>query len=228
MAQGEKGGRASRVRIWVGLFAVAGGALLVGDPAQRGETALELVGRWWPWTLLALAGLNLLRSAVPVGSLIGPLALGAVGVVGLVAVHGLQAHLVRDQVAPALLVATGAALVLSSDRMGLRTSWTRLLATGDVVVPPSVRCPVTLRAVLGELRADLGEVRGQVEVNVTAIAGHVRLTVPRASTVQVNAQGALLTRLPTPPSEFTRRPHSEGEFTIHVLGVCGAVSISRV
>lgn len=228
MAQGERGGRASQVRIWAGLAAVAIGSLLVGDATQRGAAAVELAGRWWPWALLALACVNLLRSAVPVGSLIGPLVLGAVGVIGLVAFHGADGRLVRDQLAPALLMATGAALVLSPSRGGHRTSWTRLLATGDVVVSPSASRLYTLRAVLGELRADLCEAQGEVEVNVTAIAGHVRLTIPRTSAVYVNAEGTLLTRVPPPSSEFGQQPRSERKFTIHVLGVCGAVSIARV
>ncbi|MFF7565392.1 hypothetical protein ACFZB4_36195 [Streptomyces pseudovenezuelae] len=134
----------------------------------------------------------------------------------------------HDQLTPALLMAIGAALVLSPARFNYRTSWTRLLTTGDVVVSPSASRLFTLRAVLGELRADLREVQGQVEVNVTAIAGHVRLTVPRKSAVRVNAQGALLTRVPPPSAEAGQQPHSEKEFTIHVLGVCGAVSIARV
>ncbi|MGK3941376.1 hypothetical protein ABK046_23430 [Streptomyces caeruleatus] len=61
-----------------------------------------------------------------------------------------------------------------------------------------------------------------------AIAGHVRLTIPRTSAVYVNAEGTLLTRVPPPSSEFGQQPRSERKFTIHVLGVCGAVSIARV
>ncbi|MGW6736172.1 hypothetical protein [Streptomyces sp. NPDC055013] len=232
MAYGEEGGRAPRARIWAGILAVAAGALLVGDPVHRAHAVLERTVSWWPWVLLGLASLNLLRSAVPVGSLIGPLTLGAVAVVGLAASHGLEGRTARDLLAPTLLAVAGAALVLSATaRFGDRTSWTRLLATGAVVVPARSGPTLTVRVVLGELRVDLGRLEGAVEVNVTAIAGHVRLTVPRTGEVRVHTAGALLTRvaLPdgpssSPPAEL---PCQEGEFDVHVLGLCGAVSVSR-
>ncbi|MCL8011772.1 hypothetical protein [Streptomyces sp. AS02] len=227
MAAGKEGGRASRVRIWVGILAVGTGALLAGDPAHRAHATLEWAARWWPWALLALASVNLLRSAVPAGSLIGPLFLGAVGLFGLIVSHGLDERLARDLLAPVLLAMAGAALVLSGAHCGRRTSWTRLLATGDVVVPAGTVPPLTVRAVLGELRADLRQLEDDVEVNVTAIAGHVRLTVPRTGEVRVHTPGALLTKVALPESPPEELPRHEGEFTVHVLGLCGSVSISR-
>lgn len=228
MACGEGHGRASRVRTWVGILAVATGALLAGDPAHRTHTMLEWAVKWWPWGLLALASVNLLRSIVPAGSFVGPLVLGAIAVAGLGFTHGLNAHLARDLLAPTVLAVAGATLVLSAARSERRTSWTRLLATGAIVVPPTTGHLLTVRAVLGELRADLRQLEESVEVNVTAIAGHIRLTVPRTSEVRVHAPGALLTRVTRPDSRPDEPVGPEVEFTIHVLGVCGAVSIARV
>lgn len=227
MAQGEGGERAARARIWVGILAVATGALLLGDPARRAHAALDWTAQWWPWVLLGLASLNLLRSAVPAGSLIGPLTLGGVAVVGLAVSHGLGSHLTRDLLAPALLSVAGATAVLSATRTVHSTSWTRLLSTGDVVVPVGMDRPVTVRAVLGELRADLRQLEGEVEVNVTAVAGRVHLTVPPTSEVHVHMPGALLTRVAAPCSPAAEPPRSGAEFTVHVLGVLGAVSIVR-
>lgn len=227
MTSTKGGGRASRVRIWVGILAVATGALLAGDPATRTQATLSWAARWWPWALLALASVNLLRSAVPAGSLIGPVTLGAVAVVGLAVTHGLDGHIARDLLAPTLLVVAGTALVLSAVGSGHRSNWTRLLATGAVIVPAGTGPLLTARAVLGELRADLRQLENDVEVNVTAVAGHVHLIVPPTSTVHVHTLGALLTRVTPPDSRPDESTPPEGAFTIHVLGICGAVSIAR-
>lgn len=228
MADGGRDGRTARARIWLGLFALATGALLVGDPARRARESLLWLADWWPWVLLALALVNLLRSAVPTESLIGPLMLAGGAAAGLLSTRGFDRHLAQDLLAPAVLALTGAFLVLSATRSPRTNSWTRLLATGDAVVPAGVPGPLTVRALFGELRADLRQL-GQtsaVAVNVTAVAGHVRLTVPRDSAVTVRTTGALLTRVTAPAPAAAPGP-TDHKVVIHVLGVCGAVSITR-
>ncbi len=227
MAEGRGGGRTTRTRTWIGLSAVAVGALLAGDPGRRAHAALEWATTWWPWLLLALASLNLLRSAVPTGSLIGPLLLAGIASAALVAAHGAGRRLVQDLL-PVVLALGGAALVLSATAHGPATRWTRVLTTGVVVIPQDAGDVLTVRAVLGELRADLRHLDGAsaVNVNVTALAGHVRLVVPRDSRITVHTAGTLLTRV-TAPEPGNSDPRESGTFVIHVLGVCGAVHVVR-
>lgn len=220
----ERGRRASRARTWIGVAALAAGCYTVGDTADRARDAVEVAAAWWPWALLGLAALNILRSAVVTDALIGPLVLGAVALAGLAA--GLSGETVRDVIVPTGLAVIGAALVVSVGRDDRTTQWSGVLSTGRVLVPADAGTLLTVRAVLGELRADLTIVAAErVTVHVTAVAGHVRLTVPRVCPVQVHRTGAALTRVhdsgPQPPLE-------KGGLTVHVLGLCGAVSIVRV
>ncbi|GAA4068452.1 hypothetical protein [Streptomyces shaanxiensis] len=226
----ERGRRASRIRTWLGLAAVAVGCYLVGDPAHRAGSALEFAAEWWPWALLGLAALNLLRAAIPPASLIGPLALAAVSTVALVAAGEISAHLVTALALPAALALSGALLIGTAAPSGRGSRWSRTLTTGRVVIPAEASATLTLRAVLGELRADLTRKSAakRTTVNVTAIAGHVRVAVPRDQWVKVNTSGALLTRIAETGPAPSEPPDPSTGFVIHVLGVCGSVGIVRV
>ncbi|MDH6452407.1 MULTISPECIES: hypothetical protein [unclassified Streptomyces] len=229
MADVGRGGSTTRARIWIGLLALATGALLVGDPVRRTHDTLLWLNEWWPWVLLALALVNLVRSAVPTESLIGPLVLVGAAAAGLMSARGFDRHLAQDLLAPAALALTGAFLVLTATSSPRTNSWTRLLATGAAVVPAGVPGPLTVRAIFGELRADLsqlGSMPTAVAVHVTAVAGHVRLTVPQDIAVTVRTTGALLTRVAVTPPAVASGSTDE-ELMIHVLGICGAVSVVR-
>ncbi|MER5385243.1 hypothetical protein ABT040_34080 [Streptomyces sp. NPDC002688] len=217
-------GRTSRTRIWGGVLALAVGSYAAGDAAHRLHEAATLAADWWPWALLGLAALNLLRSAVPVGSLIGPLLLATLALGGLAASGGVARETLTDRVVPCALVLTGAALLLSAGRAA-RT--TRVLSTGRVDIRQSSSDPLALRAVVGELRADLSRTgHAGVVLHVTAIVGHVRLSVPRDALVRIHDTGAVLTRI---RAAAEGRPAKCGQvFDIHVLGVCGAVSVVGV
>jgi hypothetical protein len=177
--------------------------------------------------LLTLALLNLLRSVVPLGSLIGPLLLVGIALGGLVLTRGITTRTVQDLVIPAALALVGVALLLSVSRNLSTSRWTRFLSTGRVVAPGKATELLTLRAIAGELRADLTAVRhdSSTTVHITAIAGHVHLVVPRTCRVRVHSTGALLSRITQlGPETLTSEPY---EIVLHVLGVCGAVSIVR-
>ncbi|MEV0737240.1 hypothetical protein AB0I51_14970 [Streptomyces sp. NPDC050549] len=236
VVEGADSGRpAARSRIWTGLIALALGCFLAGDSVHRARLALDAVATWWPWALLALAAFNVLRSVVPVNSLIGPSALVVAALSGLALSHGLDARDVRDLGVPLALAGYGAVVLLSAGRTVGRTRWTRFLSTGHVHVPAGSGELLVFRALLGELRADLATdpVGGPEAVHVTAVAGHVRITVPHTWQVRVHASGAPLTRI----SETSRRetsvpPGADGhgfatrhEVALHLLGVCSAVSI---
>lgn len=220
----EREGRTSRTRMWGGVLAVAVGCYAAGDSAHRLHAAAALAADWWPWALLGLAALNLLRSAVPVGSLIGPVLLTAVALAGLAASDGVARGTVADRVVPSALALAGAALLLSAGRSALTT---RVLSTGRVNIRKSPSGPLALRAVVGELHADLsGTGHAGVVLHVTAIVGHVRLTVPRDALVRIYDTGAVLTRI---RAAAEGEPAESGQvFDIHVLGVCGAVSVVGV
>jgi phosphoribosylpyrophosphate synthetase len=104
-----------------------------------------------------------------------------------------------------------------------------LLASGAVVISSDADGPLTVRAVLGELRADLRHLgkETEVNVNVTALAGYVRLTVPLHSDVIVHTPGTILTRVTVQEPGQVEIPLRTRDYTVHVLGVCGAVSIVR-
>lgn len=230
MVDGDVRNRASRFRVWTGIVVLGAGCFLAGDAARRTGEALVFVARWWPWILLAVALLNLLRSAMPTGSYIGPLLLGAVALVGLAMSDRVGSQHVENIALPGVLVIAGAGLALAASHDVRTTSWTRFLTTGRVVMPKGARGTVTVRAVLGDLRADLTQAPADDEttVHLTAIAGHVQLTVPKDRTVRVHASGAVLTHIGETGVDPVEPPDTSRGFTIHVLGVCGAVGIVRV
>ncbi|MHA6760022.1 hypothetical protein [Streptacidiphilus sp. PAMC 29251] len=227
MADGESGGRSPRVRIWVGLITLATGCYCLGDTAHRARTAAEVAGRWWPWALLALALINLLRSTVARGSGTAPLLLGGIALSWLTLSHGFAPRTLQDLLLPAALALVGTALLLSVSRAAGANGWTRILTTGRITVPAGAADLLTLRAVAGELRTDLTAVRihSHLTLHVTAIGGHVHLTLPAACRVTIHSSGAFLTRIadPGPRADTGNAP----EIVLHVLGVCGAVSIVR-
>jgi hypothetical protein len=229
------------------LIALAVGCFLVGDTLHRARAALDAAAEWWPWTLLALALLNLLRSVVPVDSLIGPAVLAVVAVCGLTVSRGLDTRAVQNLAVPLALAGSGAVLLMTSGASDGRTRWTGFLSTRRVHVPAEGGELLVFRAVCGELRADLRATHagGLTSVHVTAVAGHVHLIVPRSWQVKVHASGALLTRvsetgrqdrrltgdLDTPPhsdSGLDPKSGAQDEVAFHLLGICAAVSIAHV
>jgi hypothetical protein len=228
--RGDGADRALRLRARLGVLAVAVGCYLAGAPAQRARTALDFTAHWWPWGLLGLAAVNLLRSAVPRGGFIGPAALSAAALTGLMASYGPDHSALPRIVLPGVLALCGAGLVLGTVPTGGRSAWGRFLTTGRVVVPAETPGTLTLRAVLGELRADLRhmEAEGWRTVHVTAVVGHVQVTVPRECTVRMHTSGSFLTRIQEArPSPESGPPEPSTGLTIHVLGVCGAVGVFR-
>ncbi|MFF7054132.1 hypothetical protein ACFY94_37825 [Streptomyces griseorubiginosus] len=144
--------------------------------------------------------------------------------------HDISAYAVTGLALPGAVALAGVLLISAvvPDSRGGR--WSRTLTTGRVVVPEDTDGILALRAVLGELRADLTRTSSvtRTTVHVTAIAGHVRVTVPRDRWVNVKTSGALLTHVAeTGPSPGEPPDPSRG-FVIHVLGVCGSVGIVRV
>lgn len=222
-----------RSRLWLGLTVLAVGSFTVGDTAHRVRAAMDWLSAWWPWLLLALALLNLLRSAITAGSLIAPGLLAAVALGGLAAAHDISTHTLTDLVAPTALIFLGLALLLSSREKDSHR-WTRVLATGRVRTTGTLGSrtgnrQVILRAIAGEVRADLtGSVLdGSLTVQVTAVVGHVHLTVPSDWPVTVRTAGTLLTLVSDTGPRASTEDDAAREVGLHLLGLVGAVSLVR-
>ncbi|MFF4348132.1 hypothetical protein [Streptomyces sp. NPDC001530] len=152
---------------------------------------------------------------------------------GLAAAHDNSTRTLADLVAPAALILVGLALLLSSRETDSH-QWTRVLATGRVRTTHTLGCrtdhsQVVLRAIAGELRADLtGSVLdGSLTVQVTAVAGHVHLTVPRDWPVTVRTAGTVLTRISDTGPHAGTDADAAREVGLHLLGLVGAVSLVR-
>ncbi|GAA3207151.1 hypothetical protein [Actinocorallia longicatena] len=217
-----------RGRAWFGLVALAAGSFVIGDVHERLREAVAWVGGHWPWLVLGWAGANVVRSAVAAGSLIAPALLVAAALAGLGLVG---VEILIDVLAPALLITVGAVLVRSSAEPGVG-AWTRVLVSGRVTAPAEVghetpHARFAIRAVAGEVRADFaGSVlAGGMDLEVTAIAGHVHLTVPRSWPVVVRTAGTVFTHV---SDTGPRSGDAAAEVGLHLLGLCGAVSLVRV
>ncbi|MFC8662978.1 hypothetical protein [Streptomyces sp. NPDC057199] len=223
-----------RSRMWLGLAVLAVGSFTVGDTTHRVRAAADWFTTWWPWLLLALALLNLLRAAITPGSFIAPGLLATVAVGGLAATHDISTRTLTDFVAPAALVLVGLALLLSSRGATHSHRWTRVLATGRVRTTDAFGSrtgnrQVILRAIAGEVRADLtGSVLdGSLTVLVTAVAGHVHLTVPHDWPVTVRTAGTILTHVSDTGPRASTEDNAAREVGLHLLGLVGAISLVR-
>ncbi|MEU4092761.1 hypothetical protein [Streptomyces sp. NPDC026673] len=225
--------RGHRPSPWLGLCALALGSFAAGDTMHRVRAAAEWAVTWWPWLLLVLALLNLVRSFVAVNSLIAPGILAAIALAGLASGHAVSGRVLVNIVLPVSLVLVG--VVMLRPFGGAEDArWTRFLATGRVDGPGAIgdrtRHPrLELRAVAGEIRADLtgSALDGDVTVHITAIAGHVHLTVPRNWPVTVRTTGMVFTRV-TDSGPRDAIDGDSGGVGLHLLGLGGAVSLVRV
>lgn len=216
-----RSGREVKARIWLGLPLAVVGGYLFGDTAARLYLAWSVFVAWWPWALLALAAANAMRSVLRLESLLAPGLLVFVALVALGIRHGTGARTLVDIVIPAVVALAGVALLLSAGSW-LARSWTRVLVTGRVTAREPVSGGLRPRAILGELDADLSALtEPPTDVRVTAVFGHVRLTVPAAWRLDLRATGALLTPV---RGLIGPGPH---EMTLQVLGFCGVVSVVR-
>lgn len=221
IAAPDRSGRELKARIWLGLSLVVIGMFLLGDTVARLRLAGDFLAAWWPWALVALAAANVLRSMLQLESLLAPGLLAFVALVALGVREGIAAATLVDFTVPAVIALTGVVL-LSSVGSWLSRSWTRILVTGQVVAPGVVSGGLRPRVILGELRADLSALTTPPkDLQVTAVFGHMHLTVPAAWQLNLHATGALLTSIRgligTGPPEVELR----------VQGFCGVVSVVR-
>ncbi|WP_038515086.1 hypothetical protein [Amycolatopsis japonica] len=217
----DRSGHDLKTRIWIGLPLAVVGAYLIGDGPGRLRLAWDLIGSWWPWALAGLAAVNLLRSLLRTGSLLAPGILAFAAMTALAFREGVAARPLVDVIIPAVIVLTGMTLLLSAGS-GLTASWTRFLVSGRVIASVPPPDGVRPRAILGELKADLSPMATPPEeLRVTAIFGHVHLTIPATWQLDLRSGGTVLTPV--------RGPIGTGplEVRLSVLGFCGLVDVVR-
>lgn len=215
--------RERHVRWWLGLLLLAVGLFLLGNTGERLRFAGQLAERAWPWALLGLAVLNLLLAMFRIESALAPGLIAMVGAIGLAVRYDVPGRTFFDFVLPALVAVAGVTLLRPA---GTR-AWTRVLLTGRVVAPSDVETRLRPRALLCELRADLRPLSATSpsrEVWVTAILGHVRLTVPKDCHVELDANGTLLTSIRDPEGNPAARRET---LQVRVLGLCAVLSLAR-
>lgn len=212
------------MRWWLGLLLLAVGLFLLGNTGERLRLAWTVAERVWPWALLALAVLNLLRAVFRLESALAPGLLAFVAAVALAVRYEVPGQTFIDLILPAVVAMVGVALLRSGGRAD--RSWTRVLITGRVEAPAAVDRRLRPSAVLCELHADLRPVSASCEVWVTAFFGHVRLTVPKDCYVNLNTSGTLLTSIRDPERIGHRTKDDRAELNVRVWSFCGVVSFS--
>ena len=225
---GNDSNRDTRFRLWLGIAAVGIGSFIAGDASHRLNVALDAVIAWWPWALLGLAAVNLLRSLIQPESLYGPALPAAIGLLGIGIAHAVAGSTALDVLFPAACVRLGGLLLLSVGARD-RQRMTRILTTGWAQGPKEILDDTTLhmRAIAGELHVDLRPslLEADLQAEITAICGHVSIDIPRNWTVTTDPPGMLLTRI---VDNGPRHEQDEDyRLNVRILGFCGAVTINR-
>lgn len=194
------------------------------------------LGVTWPWLLLALAMVNLARSVLIIGSLVGPGLLAATALAGLLAWGGTGSSTLVIVIISGLSFLAGMPLIrwAIKPREEFEADWAGVMITSRPKVPEALgqHTPyprLTLRAVVGELRVDFAgsTLDGDLVVQVTAIAGHIHLTVPHTWPIVVCTSGTALTRIIDTGDRDNIDAHGSPIVALHLLGLCGAVSLVR-
>ncbi|EWM11577.1 hypothetical protein KUTG_01881 [Kutzneria sp. 744] len=214
--------------MWLGGILLLSGAFLVGDTTHRLNVAWTLFAHWWPWALIGLAIVNVMRRFLRVESVLAPGLLILVSIVYLALQQGIEPDRVINFVVPLATLIGGLALLASIGSTAGR-SWTRVLLTGRVEATPPVSTTLCPRALLCENLVDLTSCPGNPEgitMNVTVVLGHVQLTVPKDWELDLDDSGRLLTAVRDRTTELPE-DNRAGLLRIHVLGFGGVVSIDR-
>lgn len=182
---------------------------------------------WWPWALLGLALLIVVRSTLRLESVFVPGLIASIGGLGLAVKYGLTAKVLVDVLVPASLVGGGIALLFAKTGKTPQ-SWTKFLWSGRVYAPEAAREPLRPRVFLGDIRVDMTTVRPEeldVTIDATMVLGHIHFDIPKDWFVTLK-DSTLASRILD-----KRRNGNEGDSTLlvlNVLGFGGIVTIARV
>ncbi|HEX6342568.1 hypothetical protein [Umezawaea sp.] len=215
-----------RTRTWLGVVMVVGAAFLIGDPASRLSAAWRFLDRWWPFLLLGLAVLNVVRALVPSEFLLAP---GLIALVGGIALAVRQDALTTlEVVVPIVVALAGTTLLLL---IGPGPSWTRVFTSGRVDLDRAPAGVLRPRAIVGQVRANLitfdAPQKSDLVVEATAVLGHVRLVVPANQPVVLVDPGGVWSKI-VDPGPYDRIDPKGPAIRLHVLAVAGIVSVKRL
>lgn|GEM_PF-5578676 len=233
----------SRVRVGVGLIAVAagtawavGGIDSVATPARRLAELLPL--------LLVLGGvLAVLLVIVPRGTLAGPALLVLVGLLSLAAEDGMLRKLYLVRIPAFILVGAGVIIAMSRSQKiqidaGVKR-FTAILFPAHPHVDGRVPLKIIARAIFGFLKLDMARAdpslrADRVWVDVTCILGRVEIILPKEWEVQagrvalarnITFEGSMeSTNIALPEQEDQR---DKNLVIINVLGWRGVVAVQR-
>jgi hypothetical protein len=165
------------------LLATGAGMLAVG-----GWRALQAAGDFalrdaW-WLLLGIAGLNMLRTLVPKGALVGPAVLAGVGAMLLLEEHHVHPRVSAPAVVAAMLGISAIVVVAAGPGPAAGTTAIGWVARRRLQgrISPALRLVAVLGVVLLDLRAAAPET-GTLSVNCLILGGRIEVKVPASSGV---------------------------------------------
>lgn len=209
--------------LWAGAIMTALGGFLLLDPTSRAEQFLSLADRYWPFVLVALAGLNTVRVLLPNGSWIAPGLLGSAGLLGWFGAS-LDFRSVVLGALPLVLVALGVAALARAAKPNMRGTVTAVILSRNAHLDEPAGELIRARAYVAELRLDLTQMDWEriQAVEATAVLGRVRLSVPHQVRLRLEDGGAAVYLRET----GSRALHeTRAEFRIH--GVLGRIDVVR-
>lgn len=242
----ESGSRLRRIRIGLGLLAVAAGtAWLYGGVAAVQAGALAVAAAI-PVLLLIAGAVLVFRASTPRGTLAGPLALLAIGGGGVAAQYGVLRAANLDRLVGLGLVVGGIAVAMSS-RSEEPSAPVSVRRFRTLVWPrrTTVRGPapfqLVVQAALGRVAVDLSHAdfpKGvrSTEIDMSIFYGRIELALPATWTVVagrvaaargVAFEGLLDSRKPAELDEDQEESSPTPRVVLNALGLGGAISVCR-
>ncbi len=212
-------------KVWIGVAGLIAVSFFAFDPAGRFQVAWSKLSTAAPYLLVALATLNLLRSAVrSTAALIGPAVLVLVAV-ALKFRSSVDFGNIGD-----LLLLIGlilaVALVVSALPQGLTRA--RVLWTGEARPPLRIEGRVYAIAILGELRLNLSRaaLAGRPTLIVLTLGGRVVVDIPREWSVVARPPQPTLLRI---QERGRRDPAATGgpDIEVRMIGAGGSLELQR-
>lgn len=217
----------NRLRLLAVAFcsAVAGVLAVAGSSGLAHLASMSLTAL--PVLLVALTVINLVRSIVPPGALVGPAVLGLAAAVLLVARRGYEVTPSVDHALAGLLGAAILALLLTADSPGSGvTAIAWLCRRAPTVLPASTTVICVLGTAVLDLRgASVGT--SPARLRLLMAAGRVVITVPSDWEIALDPSSRspfIAMRDPGPPA----RASAAVRLCVQLTGLAGALELTRV
>jgi hypothetical protein len=217
-----------RRRATVGLLLAIAGTLLLATTIDA-DQAFRNVARWWVYPVAALAVLNFARLALPQGSIPVPLFLLMLAGLGFAVTTNRidRGHLMAGGGIILIMISFSLVFGIPSENTPRRLVglfWvTRQSIAGRM--PKYVKMTACLGAIL--VTFTNASLREDVDVEMTVVAGYIRLTVPSlwqiAVTSSAGAAFAIREEGVGPPPLDDTMPRMR----LHILGLGGTLAVCR-